>query len=429
MIDPLSGGLALGGLVAQIFQNSKANEIAKQNLELQRQSMAQAKGISDRNFNFATDTSGKLTDFATSNSDQLLNALLSAAMEQKGLAGQGKADYENYVRGDVGRQNAFVEGDTAKQRAMAGGARRGAYGDVTKFDDTLNQWVTQLSPQQQAMIDQSLGDYNEARAGYKYKQPPSEESIRADITRLLTNAQRTGDMAVNELAQRQSLRQGGNMPIITSTNSVRSTTGQQLAETMLKAKQAALAESSTRQSQHASRYMPEMTFFGNQTRQPLLRTGEGSDQQNAMASLASTIYGNTGKQMADTYARGGERIGSAISGGNDALINAIMRGADLTKTGLTNRGNEVEGALTKGAGLVTGGYGTQLEALLSGLKGVGAGSAALSKTESGLIPDLAKTSTLYKNIQEPDLKQQQIDILQAKADRDQMDWLRKQLEA
>lgn len=191
---------------------------------------------------------------------------------------------------------SFQRQNAADQLKFAKAGRTDAFGNTTSFDDALNKWITQLTPMQQNLIKageheqlqglthdagqnravrdqqyrrgiQAGEDYNTARAGYQYDQPKSEGANFDELVRLITNARGTGDRATAQLADRQSLRQHGNMPVINTGNPAdrnypgHGYAGDRLAQTILQARQQALGETTQRDQAHASKYLPAMRQF------------------------------------------------------------------------------------------------------------------------------------------------------------------------
>src|SRR5436190_20276420 len=141
-----------------------------------------------------------------------------------GLAGGGLLLQQiNEMRAAETAQQAleFQKQNAAQQLQFAKAGRTDAYGNRTTFDDALNQWITQLTPEQQSLVsagerEQRLGlttdaarnraireaqfnrgrqadeDFQQARAGYLYSPRKSEGDLMGEITSLLTNARGEG---------------------------------------------------------------------------------------------------------------------------------------------------------------------------------------------------------------------------------------------
>lgn len=185
------------------------------------------------------------------------------------------------------RQNAMDELKFAKA------GRTDAYGNTTNFDDALNQWITQLTPEQQKLVkgqehEQLLSttqdaaqnrdvrqrafqrgiqggeDFNTAEAGYRYDQPHSRDAIQNEITNLITQSRGTGDRAESALAGRELMRTHGNLPLTLGGTYVPGGAGAKLANTMLQARQQALGESQSVDQAHQNKYLPALSQFNAQ---------------------------------------------------------------------------------------------------------------------------------------------------------------------
>ena len=266
-------------------------------------------------------------------------------------------------------QSASANLDWQKQRAaeqdrFAQAARTDAYGNRVSYDKALNEWMTNLTPSQRALmlagereqrvsLTEDAGRnraarerqaragraaepaFDEAMAGYRFDQPESEGSIRAKIAQLLAIAKGpTGGATSN-----QSIRTSGNLPVVNQGAQAEGDT-QRLAQTLLQARSQGLAESGARTQQHESKYGPALDRFTN-----MLGAGGGapismpsdptSGQQDSMAKLLASVgaqgsqgVGNAGGQA--TAAAGQNPLDMRSTA---ALIGAMSR---YNKAGATN---------------------------------------------------------------------------------------------
>lgn len=249
-----------------------------------------------------------------------------------GLLGQQLASHNAQ---DTAEENlAFQRQNAANQLRLAKAGRTDQFGNKVTFDDALNQWITQLTPQQKALVAagereqlqglnedaprnrliraraaargaQASEDYNRSRADLLYGHTPSEGATRADITRLITQARGTGDRALATLVNRNDMRTGGNLPVI-KTGSTAPGPGERLAQTLLQARTQALQETGTREAQSNTRNLPRMQAFssvaqgGQGTPYDVPNTGAGIfGQEGDMAKLVESALASGGKGVGD----------------------------------------------------------------------------------------------------------------------------------
>jgi hypothetical protein len=243
----------------------------------------------------------------------------------------------------------------AQMMRMAQAARTDPFGNRTYYDAALNEWISQLTPQQKriamglereqllnVMVDaernrQTRGrmfragemaqpGFDRALAGYQYDRPESEGSIRSKIARLLTTAQ-SGPDTTNI-----NLRTAGNIPTLNYGPSPDSGASQ-LAKTFLGARSQALSESSARDVAHTNRYGPAIDRYLGimsggggapiQTQSP--GTAGAEAQQADMARLLASIAG----QGTQAIGSAGSEYAKSLSAlapdtrGNAALITAL----------------------------------------------------------------------------------------------------------
>lgn len=228
-------------------------------------------------------------------------------------------------------------GQAASLRA-AGGLRLDQFGNATYYDPQQGRWITSYSPNQQDLIrggeerqrraqvrgSQASQDYDTLRGEYLYKKPKTEAESYAEIVNLLNTAQGTGERQLNTLMDRWGVRTAGNLPQLTQLDRG-PTPGQQLAETMLKARGAALDESLKRQSGHTSQYLPALKQFEDTANYvaPLDPTGsiiQGMQQQGQKDLLGS--MSEYDKLLSTLMVSGGRNVGSAY----DSMTKAATSG-------------------------------------------------------------------------------------------------------
>lgn len=233
-------------------------------------------------------------------------------------------------------EQALSDARQGKSAALrtAGGMRLDRFGNATYYDPTQGRWITSYSPTQQRLIDegqarqertnlrgaQASQDYDTLRGEYLYRPPKSEAESYAEIARLLSQAQGTGERALNTLYNRMSMRTAGNIPTLTLPSN-QPDPGQLLAETMLKARGAALDESIKRRQAFDARLLPAMRQFESTANyvQPLDPTGSEIQgmQQSGIQDILKT--GSDYDKLLATVAMGGARnVGAAATSGVSA---------------------------------------------------------------------------------------------------------------
>lgn len=276
-MDPISGGLAVAGLISSLMKQRDVRDAAATNLARQGAQLDEQRKIGYQAYG---DQQKALAD-----------ALLAAR--------SGQADVLR----------------------SAGGIRTDQFGNATYYDPTQGRWTTLLTPEQQYLQNaeqaargraltrgaQASEDYARERAGYLYQTPPAEAELRDEITRLLTEARGTGERELNTLAGRVALRTVGNVPQV-QQRSTAQTAGQLYAQDALKAREQALQEEQSRTKAHQEEYLPAMAAFER---------------------IANTIpaEGPTGKQVAGLAAQGSSDILGALSNYEKLLPSIYQTGA------------------------------------------------------------------------------------------------------
>jgi hypothetical protein len=270
--DPMSAGVAAAGLVLDFIKNQQAKKSAEANQAFQQQNLADA-------------------------------------------------------------LNAARTGQASSMRA-AGGLRLDQFGNATYYDPNQGRWITSFSPTQQRLIDegearqgraqtrgrQASEDYDRLRGEYLYQKPKSEAESYAEIINLLNEAQGTGERQLDTLMNRWGVRTAGNLPQLTQMDRG-PTPSQQLAETMLKARGAALDESLKRKAGHTSEYLPALKQFEDTANYvaPLDPTGSGiiGMQQSGIQDILKT-GSDYDKLLATLSVSGGRNVGSAYDSATKA---------------------------------------------------------------------------------------------------------------
>lgn len=363
-MEPVSAGITAGAaLINQMMQAAAARRAAQQALATQ-----------ELGLNYQLNNQNDARTQALQN-------------QQYGLTAQ-----------EQGQRDALAaaKGGQADRLSAAGEFRTDQAGNITYYDRDKGQWVTGYTPEQQrlrrgeeaqqrltqaqsrrtlARGSQADEDYARQRAGYLYDRPPTEAVIQDQIGRLLRQAQGQGERAVNTLTSRWGTRTAGNLPTLRQMDNGPSP-GQQLAETMLKARTAALQESQSREKAHESQYLPAMAAFektanvtpamiqeGNIGRTALSqRTAGAGDRLAALADYEKQLptlieegtkqklgfLDSSGKLIGSTYDTGSRGVAAAMAGLNAAGANATKAAtAGSTLGGVASLINALKPGATK----------------------------------------------------------------------------------
>lgn len=238
-------------------------------------------------------------------------------------AAQQRANAENL---------AFQKWLANEELRMGQASRTDAMGNTVRYDKALNQWVTDLSPEQfklskageheqllnltddaaknrvirERAYTRGMGandDFNRARADYNYGYNPSEGAVTNDIADLILRSRsgKVGDDGPNKF-----LRQRGNLPVI---NSGAGNTGgvSGVADALLQARSAGLNERGQRQQQRQSK-LPEM-----QSLAAMSDAGGGNPVQFPNFNNLFASEGDQSKQLLGAAEAGGKGVGSAYT--------------------------------------------------------------------------------------------------------------------
>jgi hypothetical protein len=269
------------------------------------------------------------------------------------------------ARSDSQRQVAQALSDARQGKSQAGSLRLDQFGNATYYDPTQGRWITSFSPTQQRIIDegqarqrraqirgaQASEDYDTLRGQYLYRRPKTEAESYQEIVNLINQAQGQGERGLNTLMERFGVRTHGNIPVVEQMDRGPSP-GQQLAETMLKARGAALDEALKREAGHTSRYLPALKQFEETANYvaPVDPTGQSIIGLESEGRKAMSDY----DKLIANIQLGGSRnavTGKTGPGASDFLNFAkmLMPAAEKTAAGTTG-GTRGARASTSGGG-------------------------------------------------------------------------------
>lgn len=261
----------------------------------------------------------------------------------------------------------FQRAEAARQYRLSTAGRTDAYGNRLGYNEATNEWTPTLTPEQKALTlagerEQRLGltedaarnrrvrsraegrgiqagdAYDQALAGYRYKQPPGEDAIRSDIMRLILQSYGTGDRALAKMVDSQALRQQGNLPVI-NTGIPKVDPGARLAQVMLQARSQGVQESQSRRQAHNQEYLPAISEFNK-------IAGQGGDAQFGFPTTAHDMDAKTqaaiqGVQQAMQSGAGGVNAASGAlttaSGKNPVDLRGIASLLSRGRAGTNTR--------------------------------------------------------------------------------------------
>lgn len=239
----------------------------------------------------------------------------------------------------------YAQFNWQKQRAreqdrFAQAGRQDAYGNETYFDSGLNKWMTKLTPMQKQIMqggekeqylqltkdapaarkvreavqkrsEEAKEPYNQAVNAYRYAQPPSELSIKNDLTRLMATNQMARSKADQALLMRQAARMGTGAKAEEIINAVDSSLGKGQKDILLQARNQAVQERAARVAAHETEFGPQLKMWaelmqqgGNMPDMP--KFGQGGDLANSISQQNAA--------MQQAFGRGTSGVSDALGG-------------------------------------------------------------------------------------------------------------------
>jgi hypothetical protein len=167
------------------------------------------------------------------------------------------------------------------------------YGNTTGYDPILNKWSVNLTPDQtqirdagqkeqllqltkdapaarkirqavQQRAEMAKEPFLKASLGYQYDQPPSEASIRSELTGLMANNDMLRSKADQALIMRSAMRMGAGAraPDIIQATEAQLGDAKTQQNRMLQARQQAVQEFGARLQQHEAKWGNPMKVWG-----------------------------------------------------------------------------------------------------------------------------------------------------------------------
>lgn len=272
-----------------------------------------------------------------------------------------------YQREAIARAAAAAQEGRAESMRTAGSLRQDQFGNATYWDPAQGRWVTYYTPTQRALIEggeqrqrraqtrgaQASQDYDTLRGEYLYNRPKSEAESYAEIARLISQARGTEEQQLNQLMNRWGVRTAGNLPELVPSKGAQNPLAD-LAETMLRARQAALEEYGTREKLHQGRYLPamkqfeetanyvapidptgsEITKMTQQGLSDMLKTGTAYDQLIGQILSRGAATGGTGSAGGGgtNFANTLGNIGKLLSSASDKTAGGTLGGTRGART-------------------------------------------------------------------------------------------------
>lgn len=273
-VDPFTVGLSAAQLISQMIANKNSADLGNANLQFQRQ-----------------------------NADKMFKL---------GTAGRTDA-YGNKVRYSHGSNEWETLLDPFQKDIIDAGEKE-QYASLTE-DATRNRGIKRAAAERGRAVDQ---DFDAALAGHRYDQPQSEVSIRDELQKLITGATSKGMRSNRSDIARQLIRSGGGSGVDKLYKDTNRSMGEQLAQTMLQARQGALGEAGQRTSMHQSKYLPAMQQFA-------ALASQGGDAPIHFSDTPSKLLG-----VQDSAAQG---AATSLAQGGDAISKAYMANAKNAQDG------------------------------------------------------------------------------------------------
>jgi hypothetical protein len=232
-----------------------------------------------------------------------------------------------------------------KQRArdqdrFAQAGRQDAYGNETYFDTGLNKWMTKLTPMQkqisqggekeqllqitkdapaarkvreavQKRSEEAKEPFNRAQLAYQYAQPPSELSIKGDLTKLMASNLMARSKADQALLMRGAARLGTGAKAAEIINAVDQKLGAGQKDTLLNARNQAVQESAARAAAHETQYGTPMKMWG----ELMAQGGNIPDMpKSSLNADLGTAITNQNSAMQKALAAGTAGVSGALGG-------------------------------------------------------------------------------------------------------------------
>lgn len=253
-----------------------------------------------------------------------------------GLQAQAQAQQLNFQYAQLIWQKQRAR----EQDRFAQAGRQDAYGNETVYDRGLNKWLTNLTPMQKEIMQagekeqrlqltkdapearkirtavqkrskEAIEPYTQAVNAYRYAQPPSEASIRNDLTQLMATNLMAKSKADQALLMRSAARLGTGAKAEEIINAVDQQMGDKQKNTLLQARQGAVQEAAARQAAHEAKYGPQIKMWAD-----LMAAGGNIPDMPKFSQSGdlSTAISNQNQAMQQAFRAGTEGVSGALGG-------------------------------------------------------------------------------------------------------------------
>jgi hypothetical protein len=421
-LDPISALINAVGLGMQQDAAGKAasasgnnaifqHTVGLDNLTQQNAATNSMLGISDQLLALLSqsgDEGKRLVDEIVGQQNQ---AVGTSGQKQVGTA-VGGADARNALANALAARDVSQANNSTQAISKAATADRGdVFGNITYYDPRTGGMNTSLSAPEtdiergytQAETGR-LGALNDAIANARYGRSPSEDSIRSELTGLMTDANAQKMKDIQNVIGRQALRMGRGSDLPTLIKSIDDQLGTKLPQTLLDARNQAAQEYIARDAARRSGANADVQTFATPYATPTSLASANSERQGAIAALADAIAKNAALGQAATTTSGNRISSAADKGFNDILT--TLGDTEKAKLGTLTSGNALrlndqtgnvqrmidaltqrENILGSGAGRVQAAYAT----------GMGAANTANTANVSA-IGKQAPNATILNNL-------------------------------
>jgi hypothetical protein len=311
-LDPISAGINLAGLFAQIDAGKKAADaannnrlqqlaIGNQNLQLQGINTENMLGINDQLMqaikDYAAKTGTTVSDIVTNMSD-LVNRTTG---EQTGQA-RSNADQRNALaRALAERDVTQATGSTGALTRAATADRNDAFGNTTYYDPrtggfntSLSMPATDISRHYTQAEDARLQGLQDALAKQRFGSVPSEAAIRAELTGLMSDANAQKMKDIQNAIGLSAIRSNRGGDYATLVKSINDQLGQQLPQTLLDARNQAVQEYLARVNAKTNTSNADIAALKDPYATPAILNSANNDRNAAIANLTDTLKTNAG---------------------------------------------------------------------------------------------------------------------------------------
>ena len=268
--------------------------------------------------------------------------LIGAGLQASSQAAQQQIAWQQLIEARNARR---------EQMRLATAARTDQYGNKNKYDELDNEWEILLPPMQKTITKAGEREqllqltedlpaarkqrrmlqtrakeaeplYRQAVNAYQFREPPSEGSIRNELTGLLSGAEQAGAQQNKMTLMRQAMRLGRGADIPKIIKASNDALGKSVPDILLKARQGAVEERQNRVAAHGNEWLPRIQQFAN-----IMSSGQQEAQlPPSMTQQLPQTQASMASAMQQALAAGTGNVNSAYS----SLATAMGRSPDLS---------------------------------------------------------------------------------------------------